>query len=146
MGINVLLINGPNLNLLGSREPEIYGKQTLDEIVTEAAEYGKSLGIELSAFQSNHDGEIIDRLHQTLHEKVDYILLNPGALTHTSIALRDALLSIEKPFIEIHLSNIFAREEFRQHSYVSDIAKAVITGLGATGYRAALLFVAQDLS
>ncbi len=142
----ILLINGPNLNLLGEREPEIYGKQTLAEVVEATNKHAQSLGIELLAFQSNSEGDIIDRLHAARHDKVDYILLNPGALTHTSVALRDAVLSINKPMIEIHLSNIFAREEFRRHSYLSDIATAVITGLGANGYLAAVSFVAEKLN
>ena len=145
MKSRVLLINGPNLNLLGEREPDVYGRQTLAEIVTNTSEHAAQQGIELLAFQSNSESEIIERLHTARHDDIDYVLINPGAFTHTSVALRDALLAMDKPAIEIHLSNIFAREEFRRHSYISDIATAVITGLGAQGYIAAILFVAEQL-
>ncbi len=133
----LLLLNGPNLNLLGTREPEIYGAETLADIEQSLGETAGELGHELQCFQSNAEAELVDRV-QDARGQVDFILLNPGAFTHTSVALRDALLGVGIPFIEIHLSNIQAREEFRQHSYFSDIAAGVISGLGSIGYRLAL--------
>ncbi|CAG9298045.1 type II 3-dehydroquinate dehydratase [Celerinatantimonas diazotrophica] len=133
----ILVINGPNLNLLGKREPEIYGHQTLDDINIQLDQQGQSLGVELEHFQSNHEGAIVDRIHQAMGV-VDFIIINPGALTHTSVALRDALLGVAIPFIEIHLSNVHAREPFRHHSYLSDQAVGVICGLGSQGYQFAL--------
>jgi 3-dehydroquinate dehydratase II len=135
----LLLINGPNLNLLGSREPEIYGSQTLAQIEAELTAEAARLGHELLCYQKNQEGLLIDRVHQARQESVDFILLNPGAFSHTSIALRDALLGVAIPFIEIHLSNVYRREAFRHHSYFSDIAAGVIVGLGPPGYRLALL-------
>ncbi|BAN69828.1 type II 3-dehydroquinate dehydratase [endosymbiont of unidentified scaly snail isolate Monju] len=133
---SILVLNGPNLNLLGTREPATYGSTTLTDIEqrlrTLADEH------ELAFFQSNHEGALIDRIHQAGREDVDFILVNPAALTHTSVGLRDALLGVDIPFIEIHLSNVFAREPFRHHSYLSDIAVGVISGLGAQGYELAL--------
>ena len=134
----ILIINGPNLNLLGKREPEIYGKQTLAQIIEQAQSKAKGLNVEISHMQSNSEAEIIERIHQTMDDKTDFIIINPGALTHTSIALRDAFLSVSKPFIEIHLSNVFARETFRRQSFLSDIAVAVISGAGSQGYELAL--------
>jgi 3-dehydroquinate dehydratase-2 len=134
----LLLLNGPNLNLLGSREPEIYGAQTLAQIEAVLAAEAGRLGHALECFQSNHEGALVDRVHQAGRDGVAFILINPGAYTHTSIALRDALLGVEIPFIEVHLSNVHARESFRQHSYLSDIATGVILGLGPLGYRLAL--------
>ena len=134
----ILIINGPNLNLLGKREPEIYGKQTLAQIIEQAQSKAKELNVEISHMQSNSEAEIIERIHQTMDDKTDFIIINPGALTHTSIALRDAFLSVSKPFIEIHLSNVFARETFRRQSFLSDIAVAVISGAGSQGYELAL--------
>jgi 3-dehydroquinate dehydratase-2 len=134
----VLVLNGPNLNLLGSREPEIYGSETLADIRAALVQMAGSQGHELEFFQSNAEHELIDRIHRARGDGVDWILINPGALTHTSIALRDALLGVAIPFIEVHLSNVHAREAFRNHSYLSDIAVGVITGLGSQGYALAL--------
>ena len=133
-----LLINGPNLNLLGSREPEVYGATRLSEIEERCAELAREMGHELSCFQSNAEHELIDRVHKAAADGVDFIILNPGGFTHTSIALRDAFLAVRIPFIEIHLSNTFAREEFRQNSYFSDIANSCLFGFGAYGYELAL--------
>ena len=134
----ILIINGPNLNLLGKREPEIYGTHTLVQIIEQVGAKAKELNVEIDHLQSNSEGEIIGRIHQTMDDKTDFIIINPGALTHTSVALRDAFLSVSKPFIEIHLSNVFAREAFRRQSFLSDIAVAVISGAGAQGYELAL--------
>ena len=134
----LLLLNGPNLNLLGTREPGLYGSDTLADIERRCTALAQSLGHELSCFQSNAEHVLIDRIHATRQENVAFILINPAAFTHTSVALRDALLGVSIPFIEIHLSNVFAREPFRQHSYLSDIAVGVISGLGAQGYELAL--------
>jgi len=133
-----LLVNGPNLNLLGSREPERYGATTLAEIETELCARAAQAGHRLACFQSNHEGQIVDRIHAAASEDVARILINPGALTHTSVSLRDALLAVAIPFIEIHISNVHAREAFRRHSYLSDIAAGTIAGLGTVGYRLAL--------
>jgi len=134
----LLLINGPNLNLLGSREPRLYGMKSLAQIETELISDAERLGHRLQTYQSNHEGELVDRVHKARTDGVAYILLNPGAYTHTSVALRDALLAVSLPFIEIHLSNTYSREPFRKHSYFSDIARGVIVGLGPMGYRLAL--------
>ena len=133
----LLLINGPNLNLLGSREPAVYGRTTLADIEAVLAERAAAAGHELSAVQSNAEHEIVEAV-QRAAGNVDFLLLNPGAFTHTSVAIRDALLAVGIPFIEIHLSNIFAREDFRHHSYFSDIAAGCIFGLGAQGYELGL--------
>ena len=133
----VLVLNGPNLNMLGKREPTIYGAQTLDEIIELLTVEAQKKGIELSHLQSNAEHVLIDAIHEA-YQKVDFIIINPAAFTHTSVALRDALLSVGIPFIEVHLSNIHAREEFRHHSYLSDVAAGVICGLGANGYGYAL--------
>ena len=133
-----LVLHGPNLNLLGEREPEVYGAATLAEIDAGLVAQAERRGHRLQTFQSNAEHGLIDRIHAAKKDGVDFILINPGALTHTSVALRDALLGVALPFIEIHLSNIFAREAFRRHSYLSDIAVAVISGLGAYGYELAL--------
>lgn len=143
--MNILLINGPNLNLLGTRETKIYGKLTLSEIVTQLKETATTRGARLIDFQSNHEGEIIDCI-QREGKAVDCILINAASLTHTSIGIRDALLATEKSFIEIHLSNIYRRENFRQKSYLSDIAIAVIAGLGPSSYLLALDFVLNNLN
>lgn len=129
-----LVLHGPNLNLLGSREPKHYGHDTLETIDAALKLRAQNHGVLLECFQSNSEATLIDRLHQAYHNKVTGIIFNPAAYTHTSIALRDALLAINIPFIEVHISNIFSREPFRQHSYFSDIAKGVLTGLGAQGY------------
>jgi 3-dehydroquinate dehydratase-2 len=136
---SLLLINGPNLNLLGRREPAIYGATSLSEIEQKLSDRARELGHRLASFQSNAEHEIVDRIQQAAADGVDFILLNPGAFTHTSIAIRDALLGAAIPFIEVHLSNTFAREEFRRHSYFSDIAAGSLVGLGAYGYELALL-------
>ena len=135
---SLLLINGPNLNLLGSREPGVYGETNLAEVESRLTSLAAEQGDELQCFQSNAEHEIVDRVQQAATDKVDFILLNPGAFTHTSIAIRDALLAVSIPFIEIHLSNVFAREEFRHKSYFSDIAAGCLFGLGAYGYELAL--------
>ncbi len=134
----ILVLNGPNLNLLGEREPEIYGRDTLEDINRRLTADAQAAGHELFAFQSNAEHALIERLHAARGEEVRFILINPGAFTHTSIALRDAMLAVKIPFIEIHLSNVHAREDFRKHSYLSDIAVGVIAGLGAQGYEFAL--------
>lgn len=135
---NVLLLNGPNLNLLGTREPTVYGHQTLNDIIAQLTQSASDLGHSLSHTQSNHEGVLIDRIHQTLTDNTDFILINPGAFTHTSIAIRDALAGIQIPFIEVHLSNIHAREEFRHHSYLASLAVGVIAGFGLNSYMLAL--------
>ena len=129
----LLVLNGPNLNLLGLREPSIYGRERLSEIEARLVESAQQRGHDLECFQSNAESSLIDRIHLAYREDVDVVLINPGALTHTSIALRDAFLSTKIPFIEIHLSNVHAREAFRHHSYLSDIALGVILGLGPIG-------------
>ena len=134
-----LLINGPNQNLLGSREPEVYGTTSLEDIEAQSTACAKELGHELQCYQSNAEHELIDRVQAAAKEGVSFIILNPGAFTHTSVALRDALLAVEIPFIELHLSNTFAREEFRHNSYFSDIAESCLFGFGAYGYELALL-------
>ena len=141
----ILLINGPNLNLLGSREPEVYGKATLADIEAAAQQQALAQGKQLSCFQSNHEGQLLDRIHSAKQENIRFIVINPGAFTHTSIALRDALTGGAIPFVEIHISNIYQRESFRHHSYLSDIAKGVICGLGVDGYRLAIDFALKNL-
>ena len=135
---SILVIQGPNLNLLGTREPDIYGKTTLEDIHQKLGELAKAQSVDLSTFQSNHEGELIDRIQKAKQDGVDFIIINPGAFTHTSVALRDVLAGVAIPFTEVHLSNIHQREEFRKHSYLSDIATGVICGLGAIGYELAL--------
>jgi 3-dehydroquinate dehydratase II len=142
----VLLLNGPNLNLLGTREPALYGTDTLEAIEQRAGSLARELGHELLAFQSNAEHELIERIHRAKAEGVAFAIFNPGGFTHTSIALRDALLGTALPFIEVHLSNTHAREAFRRHSYFSDIAVGVVCGLGAFGYEAALRAAAQRLA
>jgi len=134
----ILLLNGPNLNLLGSRELSVYGAATLAQIVGEARQRAQALGHELEDLQSNAEHELINRIHAAKTEGIAFIIINPGALTHTSIALRDAFAAVAIPFIEVHLSNIFAREPFRHHSYLSDLAAGCIVGLGPIGYELAL--------
>ncbi len=135
---NLLVLHGPNLNLLGEREPEVYGYTTLDEINQQIEAFAESEGHTVRCLQSNAEHVLIDEIHAAKKSGIDFIIINPGAFTHTSIAIRDAFLGVQIPFIEVHLSNVFAREEFRQHSYLSDIAEAVISGLGATGYSLAI--------
>ncbi|MFO7581338.1 type II 3-dehydroquinate dehydratase [Guyparkeria sp.] len=141
----ILVLNGPNLNRLGTREPGRYGRLTLGDITRRLEAAAETAGVTLEHFQSNHEGEAIDRIHRAGDEGVDGILLNPGAWTHTSIALRDALLAVDLPFIEIHISNIHAREAFRQHSYFSDIALGSLVGLGALGYELGLRALVEHL-
>ena len=134
----ILVLNGPNLNLLGSREPDHYGTQTLDDINSDLISLAKTNGHELSTFQSNAEHDIIEQVHQATANGVAFIIINPAAFTHTSVAIRDALAAVNIPFIEVHLSNVHAREDFRKISYFSDIAKGVISGLGPVGYECAL--------
>lgn len=129
----ILLVNGPNLNLLGTREPEIYGSDTLDDIVRLAERVAQEYALEVRAVQSNHEGVLIDAIHEARHD-CGGIVINPGGFTHTSVALRDALAGVALPFAEVHVSNVFAREEFRHHSYLSPLAEFVITGAGIQGY------------
>ena len=133
-----LLINGPNLNLLGTREPDVYGSATLDDIEARCTAVAQELGHTLTCYQSNAEHDLVDRVQQAARDGIEFIILNPGAFTHTSVALRDAFLAVQIPFIEIHLSNTFAREEFRHHSYFSDIANSCLFGFGAYGYELAL--------
>ena len=143
---DILVINGPNLNLLGTREPEHYGSVTLDDIDKKLELQATEQGISLECIQSNSEVELIEKIHQTKNNGVRFILINPAAFTHTSVALRDALSGVGIPFIEIHLSNVHAREAFREHSYFSDIAVGVISGLGAIGYELALQAALQQLT
>jgi 3-dehydroquinate dehydratase-2 len=145
MAKNILLINGPNLNLLGTREPAVYGSETLNDIERAAEAQAAAAGACLNCFQSNHEGALIDRIHLARNDGVDAIVINPGGLTHTSVALRDALSAVAIPFIEVHISNVHRREAFRQHSYLSEIAIGVICGLGSQGYRAAIEFSLKTL-
>jgi 3-dehydroquinate dehydratase-2 len=142
----LLLLNGPNLNLLGSREPAIYGADTLEGIEKRAVALAAELGHELQSFQSNAEHELIERVHRGGAEGVAFMIVNPGAFTHTSVALRDALAGVAVPFIEVHLSNTHAREPFRRHSYLSDIAVGVVVGLGAFGYEVAVRAAAAQLA
>lgn len=141
----ILVLHGPNLNMLGLREPEVYGTTTLKEIDQQLKLFADTAGHKLSSFQSNAEHELIDQIHLAKVKKIDFIIINPGAFTHTSIAIRDAFLSVSIPFIEVHLSNVFAREEFRKHSYLSDIAEAVVSGMGAFGYEVALQAAGQSI-
>ena len=134
----ILVLHGPNLNLLGTREPEVYGRTTLADIHADMDAQARAANVQLESFQSNHEGELIDRVQAAKSEGVAFIIINPGGYTHTSVALRDAFAAVQIPFIEVHLSNVHAREAFRRHSYFSDIAVGVICGLGAAGYRLAL--------
>ena len=142
----VLLLNGPNLNLLGSREPGIYGAETLESIEKRAAEVAREVGHELVSFQSNAEHELIDRIHRVPADGVGFLIFNPAAFTHTSVALRDSIAAVRLPFIEVHLSNTHAREPFRRHSYFSDIAVGVIAGFGAFGYELAVRAAARHLA
>lgn len=142
----ILVLHGPNLNLLGTREPGIYGADTLDSINANLMARASEAGIKLDCLQSNHEGVLVDRIHAARHDGTRFILINPGAFTHTSVALRDALLAVSLPFVEIHLSNVHARESFRQHSYFSDVAVGVICGLGPQGYALGLEFALKRLS
>lgn len=143
---SILVLHGPNLNLLGTREPEIYGSETLDDINTRLSNTAKVLNTDLFTLQSNAEHELIDRIHQARLDDTQFIIINPAAFTHTSVAIRDALLAVDIPFIEVHLSNVHSRETFRHHSYFSDVALGVICGLGSLGYDAALNKALQTLS
>ena len=145
MSSTILVIHGPNLNLLGKREPEVYGSLTLDDINQQLIAQAQNAVIQLDTFQSNWEGAIVDRIHQASQEGIEFIIINPAALTHTSVAVRDALLGVAIPFIEVHLSNVHAREAFRHHSYLSDKAVGVICGLGAKGYRFALDYAIEKI-
>lgn len=145
MAKHVLLLNGPNLNLLGQREPDVYGHATLADVEQAAQQQAQAAGAQLSCLQSNHEGVLIDRIHQAKADGVDAIVINPGGLTHTSVALRDALAGVAIPFVEVHISNIHSREPFRHHSYLSSIARGSIVGLGVDGYRLALDFALKKL-
>jgi len=139
--MNILVLNGPNLNLLGSREPEVYGTDTLEDIEKNLNSIAKEHNVNINFYQSNSENELINKLHAAKAEKIDAIIINPGAFTHTSIALRDAFLGVNIPFIEVHISNIYKREEFRKKSFLSDISEGLITGLGVNGYEFALLSI-----
>ena len=141
----ILVLNGPNLNLLGTREPGHYGNDTLTDLEKRLQKQAQALDVQLDFFQSNAEFELVDRIHQAGRDAEDFILINPAAFTHTSVALRDALLGVNIPFIEVHLSNVFARESFRHHSYFSDVAVGVISGLGAQGYELALQAAVRQL-
>lgn len=144
--MQVLVLHGPNLNLLGTREPEVYGAQTLAQINAELATIAEDAGAALLSFQSNHEGALVDRIQAARSDGTRFIVINPAAYTHTSVAIRDALAGVAIPFIEVHLSNIHRREPFRHHSYLSDLAVGVICGLGASGYRLALQHALQSLA
>ncbi|CAM8268097.1 AroQ 3-dehydroquinate dehydratase II [Candidatus Methylopumilus universalis] len=137
---SILVLHGPNLNLLGEREPQHYGKQTLEDIDQALKTIASAKSIKLETMQSNSEGDLVNKIQSLHNDKVDFLIINPAAYTHTSVAMRDALSAVKVPFIEVHLSNVYAREPFRHHSYFSDIAVAVISGLGAEGYIAALNF------
>lgn len=140
----ILLVNGPNLNLLGTREPEIYGSTTLSDIERELTQLFEKNGMRLLPFQSNHEGALIDFLHE--HRTADYLIINPGGLTHTSVALRDAISGVAIPFLEVHISNVHAREEFRHHSFLSSISQGTIVGCGTYGYTMAAQLILQRLT
>jgi 3-dehydroquinate dehydratase-2 len=139
---SILVVNGPNLNLLGSREPAVYGHATLADVERELAQRASQLGVALQTFQSNHEGALIDRLQAAQGDGTDFIIINAGAFTHTSVALRDALAAVGIPFVEVHISNVYRRERFRQRSLLSSLAVGAVVGLGTTGYRLALEFAA----
>jgi 3-dehydroquinate dehydratase-2 len=143
--MKLLVINGPNLNLLGTREPAIYGYATLADVEATLIREGAERSASVDCFQSNHEGALIDRIHAARAEGIDYIVINPGALTHTSVALRDALAGVAIPFVEVHISNVHRREQFRRHSFLSDIAQGVIAGLGVSGYSMALRYACNEL-
>lgn len=138
--MQILVLHGPNLNLLGTREPAVYGSATLDQIDAELADIAAKAGATLHSFQSNHEGALIDRVQAARGDGTSFIIINPAALTHTSVALRDALAGVALPFVEVHLSNVHRREPFRHHSYFADLAEGVIAGLGTAGYRLALQY------
>lgn len=140
MSQNILVLHGPNLNLLGTREPQVYGSLTLADIDGRLQELASAHGAAVSAFQSNHEGQLVDRIQAARADGTEFIIINAGAYTHTSVAIRDALAAVALPFIEVHISNVYRREAFRHHSYLSDLAIGVIAGLGAQGYEAALRY------
>lgn len=140
MARNILVIHGPNLNLLGKREPHIYGAQTLNDVNQHLVQLATKLDVKCDTFQSNSEGQLVDKIHAAAQQQVDYIIINAGAYTHTSVAIRDALAGVAIPFIEVHISNVHRREPFRHHSYLSDIAQGVVAGLGAYGYEVALRY------
>ena len=144
--MSILVLHGPNLNLLGTREPEVYGHTTLPQIDADLTEIASKAGVLLQSLQSNHEGVLIDRIHAARGDGTRWILINPGGLTHTSVALRDALAGVALPFVEVHLSNVHRREPFRHHSYLSGIAVGVIAGLGPHGYRLALDYALRQLA
>ena len=143
--MKLLVLNGPNLNLLGTREPEVYGSATLDQIMQKLIEEGSSLGYELATYQSNHEGDLIDQVQRAEQEDFSGIIINPGGYTHTSVALRDAVSGVNIPTVEVHLSNIHAREQFRHHSYIAPVAFVQISGFGALGYSLALRALSEHL-
>lgn len=142
MAHRILVLHGPNLNLLGTREPQVYGSVTLDQVNSRLADLAQELGVSVETGQSNHEGELVDRIQHAGRDNVQFIVINAGAYTHTSVALRDALAGVAIPFLEVHVSNVYKREPFRHHSYLSDQAVGVIAGLGAYGYEAALRYAA----
>ena len=144
--MKILVLNGPNLNLLGTREPEIYGDATLGQIMNDLKSKSSALGCELETYQSNHEGDLIDQVQRAMQENISGIIINPGGYTHTSVALRDAFSGVGLPLVEIHLSNIYSREDFRQHSFIAPIAIGQITGFGAVGYQLALQALVDHLS
>ncbi|MFY9136018.1 type II 3-dehydroquinate dehydratase [Zwartia sp.] len=143
MAQNLLVLNGPNLNMLGLREPHLYGHTTLPQLESGLVALAQTLGVKLSTFQSNHEGALVDRIQQARTDGTDFIIVNAGAYTHTSVAIRDALAGVSIAFVEVHVSNVYKREEFRHHSYLSDLAVGVVAGLGPSGYEAAVRFAAQ---
>jgi 3-dehydroquinate dehydratase-2 len=143
MAQHLLVLNGPNLNMLGLREPHLYGHTTLPELEAGLRKLAQTLGVSLATFQSNHEGALVDRIQAARTDGTDFIILNAGAYTHTSVAIRDALAGVKIAFVEVHLSNVHKREEFRHHSYLSDLAVGVVAGLGPSGYEAAVRFAAQ---
>lgn len=143
MAQRILVLHGPNLNLLGTREPHLYGNTTLDALNAGLVSLAASLGASLTAFQSNHEGELVDRIQAARLDGTDFVIINAGAYTHTSVAIRDALAGVAVPFVEVHISNVYKREAFRHHSYLSDLAQGVVAGLGPLGYEAAVRYAAQ---
>lgn len=144
MARNILVLHGPNLNLLGTREPQVYGRQTLADIDTRLQQLAAESGAQCLVFQSNHEGALVDRVQAASKDNTDFIVINAGAYTHTSVALRDALAAAAIPFIEVHISNVYKREPFRHHSYLSDLAVGVVAGLGSFGYEAALRYALES--
>lgn len=144
--MSVLVLHGPNLNLLGTREPQVYGVTTLDQINEDLVKFAADRGTSLQTFQSNHEGALVDRIQQARTDGTQFIVINPAAFTHTSVAIRDAIAGVAIPFVEVHLSNVHRREAFRQHSYFSDVAEAVMAGFGPAGYRYAVDFALSRLA